>query len=114
LANRQRLERVIGHLIQNAVEATPPYGQVVVRMQMADGAAVIELADSGCGMSEEFLRERLFQPFVSTKAAGMGIGVFESREYLREIGGQLQVASAPSRGTTFRITLPLYKESAHE
>ncbi|NYE60128.1 putative PEP-CTERM system histidine kinase [Duganella sp. 1224] len=113
LAHSQRLERVIGHLIQNAVEATPRSGQVAVRLDAAGGAAVIELSDTGHGMSEQFMRERLFQPFVSTKAAGMGIGVFESREYLREIGGQLQVASAPSQGTTFRITLPLYKESTH-
>ncbi|MYM75842.1 PEP-CTERM system histidine kinase PrsK [Duganella sp. FT134W] len=113
MANARRLECVIGHLIQNAIEATPRAGQVAVRMYENDGAAVIELSDTGHGMSEQFVRERLFQPFVSTKAAGMGIGVFESREYLREIGGQLQVASAPSQGTTFRVTLPLHKESEH-
>jgi putative PEP-CTERM system histidine kinase len=105
LADSQRLERVIGHLIQNAVEA---------RLLASEGAATIEISDTGHGMSEQFMRERLFQPFVSTKAAGMGIGVFESREYLREIGGQLQVSSAPSQGTTFRITLPLHKESVHD
>jgi putative PEP-CTERM system histidine kinase len=114
LANSRRLERVIGHLIQNAVDATPRHGQVAVRMQASGGTAIIELSDTGHGMSEQFMRERLFQPFVSTKAAGMGIGVFESREYLREIGGQLQVNSAPSQGTTFRVTLPLHKESSHE
>lgn len=114
LANSRRLERVIGHLIQNAVDATPRHGQVAVRMQSQDGAAIVELSDTGHGMSEQFIRERLFQPFVSTKVAGMGIGVFESREYLREIGGQLQVTSAPFRGTTFRVTLPLHKESPHE
>lgn len=112
-ADGGRLERVIGHLIQNAIEATPRAGRVLLRLHEHDGAAVIELSDTGQGMSEEFMRAHLFQPFLSTKAAGMGIGVFESREYVREIGGQLHVTSAPSKGTTFRITLPLHKEYAH-
>ncbi|MYM34997.1 PEP-CTERM system histidine kinase PrsK [Duganella sp. FT94W] len=113
LANGPRLERVIGHMIQNAIDATPRDGRVAVRMLVRDGAAVIELTDTGHGMSEQFMREQLFQPFVSTKAAGMGIGVFESREYLREVGGHLHVTSAPSQGTTFRVTLPLHKEFQH-
>lgn len=107
LADRQRLERVIGHLIQNAVEATPRDGAVAVRLLRAGETAVIELSDTGHGMTEEFIRDRLFKPFESTKTAGMGIGVFESREYLREAGGQLEVTSAPGQGTTFRVTLPL-------
>jgi len=113
LADRQRLERVVGHLIQNAIEATPCTGQVMVKLRESGGMAVVELVDTGHGMSEPFMRERLFQPFVSTKAAGMGIGVFESREYLREIGGTLEVRSAPSQGSTFRLTLPLHKEIHH-
>ncbi|MCU6501587.1 PEP-CTERM system histidine kinase PrsK [Rugamonas sp. A1-17] len=112
LANRQRLERVIGHLIQNAVEATPRGGRVAMRLLRRDAAAVIELSDTGHGMSEQFIRERLFQPFESTKSAGMGIGVFESREYAREIGGRLEVSSAPSHGTTFRLVLPLHVDAA--
>jgi putative PEP-CTERM system histidine kinase len=107
LANWQRLERVIGHLIHNAVEATPRDGRVSVKLLRAGDTAVIELSDSGHGMTEEFIRERLFKPFESTKTAGMGIGVFESREYMREVGGQLEVISAPGKGTTFRVTLPL-------
>ena len=112
LANWQRLERVIGHLIQNAVEATPRDGKVAVKLLRAGDAAVIELTDTGHGMSEEFIRERLFKPFESTKAAGMGIGVFESREYMREVGGQLEVISVPGKGSTFRVTLPLQKEAS--
>lgn len=113
LADARRLERVIGHLIQNAVEATPRSGHVLVCLRVGEGTAVVEISDTGHGMSEQFIHERLFQPFVSTKAAGMGIGVFESREYLREIGGQLQVTSVPSQGTIFRVTLPLHKEPDH-
>lgn len=110
LANWQRLERVIGHLIQNAVEATARDGSVAVKLLRAGDAAVIELTDTGHGMTEEFIRDRLFKPFESTKTAGMGIGVFESREYMREVGGQLEVISVPGKGTTFRVTLPLQQE----
>lgn len=59
-------------------------------------------------MSEKFIREKLFKPFESTKSAGMGIGVFESREYVSELGGEVEVSSSASNGTIFRIILPLY------
>jgi putative PEP-CTERM system histidine kinase len=107
-ANAARLERVIGHLVQNAIEATPRNGQVTVRLMEKDATAVIEVIDTGSGMSEQFIRARLFRPFESTKAAGMGIGVFETREYIHHVGGQLEVDSEPSKGTTFRVSLPLY------
>jgi putative PEP-CTERM system histidine kinase len=111
LADRERLERVVGHLIQNAIEATPKAGRVLIRVG-GDGDAVhIEIADTGEGMSEEFIRERLFKPFESTKSAGMGIGVFESREYINELGGSLEVTSRPSLGTTFKVSLPLYVDN---
>jgi putative PEP-CTERM system histidine kinase len=107
-ANWTRLERVIGHLIQNAIEATPRDGQVLVRLSRQEDNAIVEVQDTGHGMSEEFIRERLFKPFDSTKSAGMGIGVFEIREYVNELEGQLEVASQPSNGTTFRVILPLH------
>src|SRR5450830_804105 len=108
LANRARLERVLGHLIQNAIEATASDGKIVVRLRQQSGTAVVELADTGLGMSEQFIRERLFKPFDTTKTAGMGIGVFESREYIEEVGGRLEVSSVPAVGTTFRVILPLH------
>jgi putative PEP-CTERM system histidine kinase len=107
-ADEMRLERVIGHLIQNAIEATPRGGQVRVTLTGQNDIAVIEVADTGRGMSEQFIRERLFAPFDSTKSGGMGIGVFETREYVQHIGGRLDVDSSPASGTRFRITLPLY------
>ena len=103
-----RLERVIGHLIQNAIEATPPEGLVLVRLLRQDGSAVITIADTGCGMSEQFIRNRLFRPFESTKATGMGIGTYEARQYMRELGGRIEVESGQPRGTIFRVVLPLY------
>jgi putative PEP-CTERM system histidine kinase len=111
LADRERLERVLGHLIQNAIEATPKDGAVTIRVARAGEQVAIEIADTGEGMSEEFIRERLFKPFESTKSAGMGIGAFESREYINELGGRLEVTSHVARGTTFQVILPLYREA---
>ena len=112
LADRERLERVVGHLIQNAIEATPKEGSVTIALEREDDAVRIEITDTGEGMSEDFIRERLFKPFESTKSAGMGIGVFESREYINELGGRLEVSSRPALGTTFKVILPLYRRDA--
>lgn len=113
VAHRDRLERVVGHLLQNAAEATPPDGRIAVQLSRAeDGGARIEVRDTGRGMSEGFVRQRLFRPFESTKPHGMGIGAFESREYVRELGGTLLVESREGAGTVFRIALPAFAEQA--
>jgi putative PEP-CTERM system histidine kinase len=109
LAHGDRLQRVVGHLVQNAIEATPTDGRVWVRVAQEGPSAVIEVGDTGQGMSAEFVRERLFRPFESTKKNGMGIGTYESRHYVREIGGSLEVESQPQKGTRFRIVLPIPK-----
>ena len=69
--------------------------------------AVIEVADSGIGMTEEFMRQRLFRPFQTTKPQGMGIGMNESFQYVSAIGGRLEVESTQNVGTRFRIWLRL-------
>ncbi len=109
LADRERLERVLGHLIQNAIEATPKDGKVEVSLRRQDSDALITIRDTGEGMSEEFIRERLFKPFESTKSAGMGIGVFESQEYIAELGGRIELVSEVGAGTTFYVSLPLHQ-----
>lgn len=107
-----RLDRVIGHLIQNAIEATPPDGRVIVQLSRQNDSAVVLVSDTGCGMSEQFIGSRLFKPFESTKATGMGIGTYETRQYIREIGGKIEVQSAEGSGTTFQIVLPLHQSEA--
>jgi len=107
-AERDRLSDVLGHIIQNAQEATPPDGRVEVELQNGGGMAVIEVRDTGCGMDDDFIRHRLFRPFDSTKGrSGMGIGAYEAREFIRELGGQLDVSSETGVGTCFHIHLPL-------
>jgi len=112
LADWERLERVVGHLIQNAIEATAKDGRVDIELSREGEGVLVQIADNGEGMTEEFIRERLFKPFESTKSAGMGIGVFESQEYIRELGGVLDVSSTPGQGTVFKILLPLLKQEA--
>ncbi len=112
LAHRDRLDRVVGHLLQNAAEATPSSGRIEVRVRARDESAIIEVEDTGVGMSEDFIRTRLFKPFESTKKNGMGIGIYESREYIRELGGNLEVESRETEGTRFSIALPLLRPAA--
>jgi putative PEP-CTERM system histidine kinase len=107
LADPERLERVFGHLLQNAIEATPPEGRVTVRARRDGDQALVEVVDTGHGMSETFIETRLFRPFASTKGHGLGLGSFECREYLREVGGRVDVRSTPEAGTTVTVRMPL-------
>lgn len=103
----ERLMAVLEHLIQNAQEATGAEGQVEVAVYTEDRMAVAAVRDNGCGMDERFIRERLFRPFTTTKGnAGMGIGVYESREFAHATGGELTVTSQPGKGATFFLRLP--------
>jgi len=100
------LEQGVGHLIQNAVEACSPALPVKVRVSSHDGSVTIAITDKGVGMDSDFLRNRLFQPFSSSKPDGFGIGAFEARSLIAAMGGQLGVDSSPGKGTTFTILLP--------
>ena len=107
-ADRDRCGAIIGHLIRNAQDATPDDGRVTVRLFKRADRAIIEVQDTGAGMDETFIRERLFRPFDSTKGkAGMGIGVYEARDYVHRAGGDLEVISRVGEGTTFRVRLPI-------
>jgi putative PEP-CTERM system histidine kinase len=113
-ADWERLERVVGHLIQNAIEATARDGRVEIGLARRGESVLIRITDNGEGMSEDFIRERLFKPFESTKSAGMGIGAFESQEYIEELGGTLEVTSEQGSGSTFTVILPLLKQERQD
>ena len=108
--HEQRLERVIGHVVQNALDATPATGQVWVKLQQSAGRALIEVGDTGAGMAPEFIQTLLFRPFNSTKASGMGIGSYESFQYVKELGGSIDVTSDVGRGTGVSLLLPLFDQ----
>jgi putative PEP-CTERM system histidine kinase len=105
----QRLERVVGHVVQNALDATERSGTVSVRLDRHGGQARIEVTDTGHGMSQDFIRDRLFKPFQTTKPAGMGIGAYESYQYINELGGSIDVQSEPDKGTRVVVLLPLFE-----
>lgn len=106
-ADADRLTAVIGHLVNNAIEAVGDRGWVRVGLSTRDKLAVIEVTDNGPGMDSDFVRDQLFEPFRSTKKQGLGIGAFQCREFARELSGDLEVISDPASGTTMRLTLPL-------
>jgi putative PEP-CTERM system histidine kinase len=106
MGHEDRLERVIGHLVQNGFDAAGDNAQVSVRVFRAGGEAIVEVSDNGVGMSPEFVRDQLFRPFSTTKATGMGIGAYESQQYLTGLGGRIDVRSEPGRGTTVQVVLP--------
>jgi len=106
-ADLEQLSTVFSHIIQNAQEATAIDSQVRVRLSENTRQVIIEVADEGCGMDAKFIHNRLFKPFDSTKGlTGMGIGAFESREYIRTLGGDITVKSTLGEGSLFSITIP--------
>jgi putative PEP-CTERM system histidine kinase len=106
--HEERVERVLGHLVHNALDATRPGQRVWLKLERASGQARIEIGDAGVGMSQEFIHSRLFKPFSSTKTTGMGIGTFESFQYVQELGGKIDVRSQEGAGTVITLLMPLF------
>lgn len=106
-ASMEECVMVLVHLIRNAQDATPAAGEVTVELASNDSQARIVIRDSGSGMTPEFLRNRLFRPFDSTKGSeGMGIGAYQAREFARVRGGDLLVTSVSGEGTKTTLVLP--------
>ncbi|ABM62301.1 XrtA/PEP-CTERM system histidine kinase PrsK [Halorhodospira halophila] len=106
IADQERLANVVAHLVRNAQDATPADGWIRLRLSQREEWGYIVIEDTGQGMDEAFLRERLFRPFQTTKGnAGMGIGVYEAREYIASLGGRIEVSSRPGAGTRFTVQL---------
>jgi putative PEP-CTERM system histidine kinase len=102
----EALLRVIQNLVGNAAQSIDARGVVTVRTYEAEGRAILEVADTGCGMSEEFIRKSLFSPFRTTKKGGWGIGLYQTKGLVEAHGGTIEVASKEGAGTTFRVSLP--------
>jgi len=106
--NAEEFTMVLSHLIRNAQDATSESGAVSIDVERADDRAIIRVVDNGSGMSSEFVRERLFRPFDSTKGVqGMGIGAYQARAFAHKLGGDLQVVSEVGKGTTVTMSLPI-------
>jgi putative PEP-CTERM system histidine kinase len=106
LADADALEQAVTHLLQNALDASAPSQPVMIDV-LADGDDVaVAVIDQGKGMTADFVRNQLFQPFASTKDGGFGVGAFEARALIAAMGGRLSVQSRPGKGSRFTIHLP--------
>ena len=111
LGEKEKITAILGHLVQNAQEATADNGFVRLELSKDEQQAIIKVIDNGSGMDNKFIAERLFKPFDTTKGnAGMGIGVYEARDYIVKHSGSCDVESKLGVGTTFTIKLPLAKQ----
>jgi putative PEP-CTERM system histidine kinase len=100
-----RLEAMLGHLVQNAIEATTDGSPVIIAVKSDADQVRVEVIDRGSGMSPAFVREKLFKPFVSSKPGGFGLGAFEAQKLATDMGGRIEVESAEGSGTRFSIVL---------
>ena len=105
--DREQIQTVVTNLLLNAREAVGRDGQIRVETSQLNGRAVLSIADNGCGMSPDFLRDSLFRPFQTTKKKGLGIGMFQSKLIVEAHRGNIQVESEPGKGTKFGVFLPL-------
>ncbi len=107
LADPARVDQILGHLIQNAIDASPEGQPILLNARRRDLSVAIEVLDRGEGMSSEFIRSQLFKPFASSKDGGFGIGAFEARSLAVAMNGRLEVESKEGAGSRFTLILPL-------
>ncbi|MDO8845999.1 XrtA/PEP-CTERM system histidine kinase PrsK [Methylicorpusculum sp.] len=114
IGEQAKMIAVLGHLVQNAQEATPQNGVVKLELFNDNTDVIIKIIDNGIGMDKQFIATRLFKPFDTTKGnAGMGIGVYEAKDYVTKLSGSIDVESNPGVGSVFTIKLPIYKSAEH-
>lgn len=112
--NPQEIKQVILNLLTNALESTPPDGQVEVSIRTVDGQAEIQVSDTGCGMTDEVL-EHLFEPFFTRRAQGQGtgLGLSIAHRIVANHGGEIKADSpGPNQGSTFTVSLPMESPAA--
>jgi len=111
LLDRDQMTKVVTNLVINASESISKAGEIRVETSQNNGWAVLSVADNGCGMTAEFMSRALFRPFQTTKKKGLGIGMFQSKMIVEAHGGRIEVESEEHKGTSFRILLPIDKQT---
>jgi putative PEP-CTERM system histidine kinase len=111
VCDQTQIEKVMQNLIVNAIEALPQGGKINIATSsenLSSGSIVkLKVSDTGMGMSAEFIRTKLFQPFQTTKRKGLGIGLFHCKEIVESHQGRIKVESQENVGTTFMVELPV-------
>jgi putative PEP-CTERM system histidine kinase len=107
LSDAGRVETILNHLVQNAIDATLDGSPIRISASRQDDWVAIRVTDRGYGMTEAFIANQLFKPFESTKEGGFGIGAYEARALAQSLGGQLHVDSRPGKGTRMTVLLPV-------
>jgi putative PEP-CTERM system histidine kinase len=102
----EEIRKVIVNLVQNALEAGGEQGTVMVRTGKENGGVCIRVSDTGCGMTEDFVKDHLFKPFRTTKEKGLGIGLYQCKQIVEAHGGTIEVRSEVGKGTEFAVFLP--------
>jgi putative PEP-CTERM system histidine kinase len=103
----EEIKKVIVNLVQNALEASPEQGTVMVETGKENGSVCIRVSDTGIGMTEDYLKNHLFRPFRTTKETGLGIGLYQCRQIVEAHEGKIDVKSEIGKGTVFTIYLPI-------
>jgi putative PEP-CTERM system histidine kinase len=104
--DQEQMKKVIGNLLLNALEAMGPDGEIRLETAWTEPWVMVTISDNGCGMSREFLTDKLFEPFQTTKSQGLGIGMFHSKKIIEAHHGRIEAESTEGMGSTFRILLP--------
>jgi len=109
LSDITNLRRVLEHVVANAAEASGPGECVEISVGAAPNAVEIKVRDHGAGMTEMFINEELFRPMRTTKTGGFGIGAYQARELMRDLGGDILVTSKIGEGTIVTLSLPRHE-----
>ena len=104
------LKQSILNIFLNAKQAMPEGGELMVRTEQAEGCAIIQISDTGCGIAEDEL-PRIVEAYYSTKPEGSGLGLPTARRIVEAHGGSITVDSVPGKGTMFRICVPQKKQN---
>lgn len=105
--NADKLSNILYNLISNAQQASDDEGNVDIQVSENDDTVIIDIMDDGCGMSENFIDNGLFTPFITTKGnAGMGVGAYDAKSFIESLGGSLIVKSKEGDGSLFKLTIP--------
>jgi putative PEP-CTERM system histidine kinase len=110
--DKDRVDSVLNHLLQNAIEAAGINGKVCFRQKVDGDSIILEIEDNGPGMDAAYIQDQLFRPLDSAKSDGFGLGAYQTRELVRQLGGRLDVDSKIGRGTIMRVILPRKEDQA--